>query len=397
MTPHPAKWLYYPGAKDRLVGAISSLLAQRNSQRLIEPFGGSAVVSSALAFKFRNLEIGDANPDLIRAHEMAAKNPEGLVKALAPVFVPGTNNEPVYNAIKDRYNASQDKDERALLLVWLNRHGFHGLMRYNRDAAFNVSFHHGKDGSKRPDEAPEAEIREFSRRLAKARFSSGDFRTMCERAGKGDTLYLDPPYLPEEGKKDSFTAYSTPFTEDDHLDLARLAYEAGQRGAVVILSNHDSRLTREIYGTADAFHRMDVRRSIGAGTSSGENTKSKSSSKEILALWTPHKGRLGSLPVTAFSFPRKGIGPLNAKFVLDSKIETAVHIIERRLPSPEEGLRGFEHPEDQEALLGAIERRQSELREQVKGRALERIAKAAKGARLSFKEIAEHLGKQRRG
>lgn len=79
-------------------------------------------------------------------------------------------------------------------------------------------------------------------RLAGVQIECADFREMIDRYGgnEANLLYVDPPYVGTE------TMYEERFTEQDHVDLARMLHEAKAR---IALSYGDDPVTRKLYKT----------------------------------------------------------------------------------------------------------------------------------------------------
>lgn len=276
-----ARFIFYPGQKGTMIERIATLIP-KNATRLIEPFTGSASVPAALAFRFREILCSDALPSVIEAHQRAINDPDGFCADIQSLFdQPAPDPEARFNSVRKHYNAtSTPLKTKAALLIYLNRKAALGLVRHNESGEFSASWHESKIGNAPPLEA----IRKFSKRLSgKATFTLQDFRTAIALAGPGDFVYCDPPYLPEEGKKIIFTGYSTEFGDKDHIDLAALARAAADRGAKVVVSNHDSEFIRATYASADSFTALAVERK--AGRKKGE--AAKISAKEILAVWRP--------------------------------------------------------------------------------------------------------------
>lgn len=67
------------------------------------------------------------------------------------------NDKEQYYLVREKFNRSRDPFERAVYFLYLNRHGFNGLCRYNRKGSFNVPF-----GSYKKPYFPEKEIRGFA-------------------------------------------------------------------------------------------------------------------------------------------------------------------------------------------------------------------------------------------
>jgi DNA adenine methylase len=273
------RYLYYPGAKETILDVILRLIPI-NAMRLIEPFTGSGALASGLAFRFKKIEASDLNAELIAAHNKVIDDAGGFITALDEYFSdPASTTKAYYDKVKGQFNASKDEDAKTAMLVFMNRKGFKGLMRRNKKGEFNVPFWEARANERLPKE----QIEEFSERLSgKTRFTTKDFATALQQAGKHDFCYLDPPYLAEQGKGATFSEYVGAFTVDDHKRMALLCKEAANRGAMVVVSNHDSDLVREIYGSASRFYILDVPRSMSDATGKGDST-----AREILAVWMP--------------------------------------------------------------------------------------------------------------
>jgi DNA adenine methylase len=102
-------------------------------------------------------------------------------------------------------------------------------------------------------------------------------------AGPGDVVYCDPPYVTDAQVKAGFTAYAKgQFTLADQQLLAETAKSAAQRGATVIISNHDTPYTRDLYtqhGGELVF--FDVQRNISC------NGQKRHKAAELLAVFRP--------------------------------------------------------------------------------------------------------------
>lgn len=81
-------------------------------------------------------------------------------------------------------------------------------------------------------------------------------------AGEGDVVYCDPPYVSTD--KPSFTGYTAAgFGLEQQRELVTACEGAVSRGAVVVISNHDTATTRELYSGWDIYQ-VSVRRSVAA-------------------------------------------------------------------------------------------------------------------------------------
>lgn len=251
-----APYLKWPGSKRKLVAEIATTIpADFHPRRLIEPFVGSG--SLALALPVEKMVLADINADLIAAHQQVIADPSGFVDRLSLLFVPDNNMAEAFLRMRAEFNESVDPARRAELFVYLNRHCFNGLVRYSKAGYFNTPF--GKIARPR---LPIQEIYEFSQRLHGASLRVADFRDIMEEAGDGDFVYCDPPYLPLTPSA-NFTAYAAGgFPEAAHETLALAAIRAASRGALVVVSNHDTTHARALYEDATEIRTLQVLRSI---------------------------------------------------------------------------------------------------------------------------------------
>ena len=219
-----------------------------------EPFlGGGAVF-----FRLRPSDavLSDSNGLLVETFQVVRDNVDALIDVL------------------ERYPHDQDFYEemrkarppspllRAARLIYLNKTAFNGLYRENGAGNFNVPF-----GSFRnPTICQPTRLRAASSALRNVTVVADNYSTAVSIAGQGDLVYLDPPYI--TGHRDNgFRKYSAHlFTWDDHVDLAKQAEAAADRGAFVIASNADHDDVAALY---PSFVRYRVDRSslIGGGKS----------------------------------------------------------------------------------------------------------------------------------
>ena len=262
--PKPAKsttktksrpFLKWAGGKYRLTDEINRLLPKRK-QCLVEPFVGAGAVF--LNSYFERYILADINPDLIHLFNIVKQDVEGYIQACKPVFFhPDANTESYYYTKRQEFNQSTDVFQRAVLFLYLNRFGFNGLCRYNSKNEFNVPF-----GAYKTHYFPEEELRFFAAKAQSAVFICADFQQTFQMADEDCVIYCDPPYAPIS-QDSNFTNYSgNEFSITHQRDLANLAKDTvKQRNIQVVISNHDTPFTREIYQGAK-IRRLKVQRSI---------------------------------------------------------------------------------------------------------------------------------------
>ena len=269
ITKSPLKWA---GGKRLLVGKIANLVGKNKATRLIEPFVGGGSVF--LNLNFEHYLLADANPDLIGFFNSLKHQLPNYIKEASAYFQPDYNNEAKYYEVRKAFNASTDVFTRSILFLYLNRHGYNGLCRYNQKGEYNVPF-----GRYKKPYFPRLELEHSHQRAQQAEFVSGDFSLAFAQAQKGDLIYCDPPYTPI-GKTASFTAYSgDSFEYHDQLRLIDLALDAKTRGVTTIISNHCLQETLAMYQQADKIVTFDVARSISC------KGKIRKPCKELMAIY----------------------------------------------------------------------------------------------------------------
>ena len=266
-------FLKWAGGKYRILPAILRELPQ--GARLVEPFAGSAAVY--LNAPFERALVCDINSDLIGLYTGLQQGGDAFIALCATFFTPENNARERYYELRAQFNATKDSALRSALFLYLNRHAYNGLIRYSAKSGFNVPF-----GRYKKPYFPLAELQAFQRRVQDAgtEFAARDFRSVFAELRPGDVVYCDPPYVPLS-KTAHFTAYAgNVFGVQDQRDLAELAEAARGRGIPVLLSNHDTELTRSLYAAAD-IRCFDVRRAISC------NGSARRLVPELLAIYLP--------------------------------------------------------------------------------------------------------------
>lgn len=236
----------------------------RPGRRLIEPFAGSAAVF--LNTEYEENIVADSNADLIQLYLHLVNEGETFIDYCRTLFGPHGNTRERYYELRTDFNKTADLRRRAALFLYLNRHCYNGLCRYNSRGAFNTPF-----GRYIEPRFPAAEMRSFITAARRATFVHAGFRDSMELARRGDAVYCDPPYVPL-----SRTAYFTDYDVDgfdwqDQEDLVETASRLARRGVQVVISNHDTESIRRLYGDAGArIEYFSVQRNISRDTSRRE-------------------------------------------------------------------------------------------------------------------------------
>ena len=215
----PLKWA---GGKRWQVPYLRPLWEPHARRRLVEPFCGGLAVTLGL-LPGRAL-LNDANEHLINFYRWLQK---GLRVDLAM-----KNDEALFYRHREQFNGllasgKGESREAAALFYYLNRTGFNGLCRFNRNGGFNVPFgryaHIGYTRSFTP----------YRDVFAGWTFTNNDVEAVP--IDRSDFIYADPPYDVE------FTQYAKGgFTWDDQQRTAE--WLATHRGPVVLVNQATPRI-----------------------------------------------------------------------------------------------------------------------------------------------------------
>lgn len=265
-------FLKWAGNKYRVLSHILPLVSVPDV--FIEPFAGS--LSVTLNVKANLYIVNDFNEDLISLYSFIL-NDDSFIKDCENYFK-DKNTEEFYYSCRKEFNETDDKRIKAMMFVYLNRHCFNGLTRYNKSGQFNVPF-----GKYKTPYFPQKELQEFKNILSdrNVKMYSGDFDNgeLYSNATSESVVYFDPPYLPLTSTA-NFSDYATGgFSYDDQVRLRDRAIKLAEQGIKVIISNHDTPVARELYSSATLLS-INVSRTIAANKNSREKVK------ELLAVWT---------------------------------------------------------------------------------------------------------------
>jgi len=285
----PLKWA---GGKRQML----SVLAEHYPpvfDRYLEPFLGSGAVFFDLLntgrLDGRTTRLADVNPDLIGCYRTLRDRPAAVIRELARLERQyRTGGAACYYDVRDRRfnpqraallarSGSAARFARAYpaslaaMLIFLNRTGFNGLFRLNRQGAFNVPAGRYDD----PRICDEPHLRAVATALGRSGVSITlrGFEATLAQARLGDFVYCDPPYAPLS-RTACFASYTADgFGAEDQLRLRQAVVSACERGAYVVVSNSSAREILHAYGTEQArdaglvMRRVPARRAINSKAS----------------------------------------------------------------------------------------------------------------------------------
>jgi DNA adenine methylase len=233
--------------------------------RYWEPFVGGG----ALFFHLTHADLPhtatlvDANEELIRTYTAVRDEVENVIERLSAY--------PYESDFYYRMRAHSPSVESAIAarMIYLNRAGFNGLYRVNRQGKFNVPF--GRYTN--PTICDAETLRLCSRGLQHATLKFGDFALWVREAKEGDFVYFDPPYVPLSATSNFAQYAATGFSALDQVRLRDVALTLKRRGVKVLLSNSSAPFVRELYAKDFELHEVDARRAVNCDASKRGNVK----------------------------------------------------------------------------------------------------------------------------
>lgn len=266
---HPfVKWA---GGKKQLLDKLHSLMP-KTYNRYFEPFiGGGALLFSVAP---KDFVINDFNTELIQAYRCFTSEAD-FKKLLETLdFHQIHHSEEHYYEVRNMDKKpnflSLPIYERAARMIYLNKSCFNGLYRVNSKGYFNVP-----SGRKKTINCYEEEnLKEISAFFSSSKFKifNGNFPDAISEVKTGDFVYFDPPYDTWENK-DSFTSYAkNPFGKEEQKRLANVYKELSEKGAYVMLSNHNTEFIRELYKEFN-IHVVEAKRMINSKASGRGNVE----------------------------------------------------------------------------------------------------------------------------
>jgi DNA adenine methylase len=225
ITKPPVKWV---GGKTQIINEIINKIP-KEMNNYHEPFlgGGSVLLAVLSLIKQKKIIINgklyayDINLALISMYKNIQENKDELYKYIEK-YISEYNNcdgntinrkpqdleeaktskESYYYWLRNKYNTMNSKTiECSSLFIILNKTCFRGLYREGPNG-FNVPYGHYKKTS---NIISKDELNYLSDLIKDVNFIHSDFSLSLSNIEKGDFVYLDPPYAPENDK--SFVGY----------------------------------------------------------------------------------------------------------------------------------------------------------------------------------------------
>ena len=268
------KWV---GGKHKLLTHIINKIPKKlNSYHDIFLGGGSVLLAILTLQTYNKITINgtinayDLNERLINTFRQVKNNSKLLViltKNLAQQYeniqinsykqkgAPKVNienytetREHFYYWICHKFNTTDyNTTLNAAYFIFLNKIGFRGMFRENKDGDYNIPF--GLKDRKTlsmPNLILEDNIIAISQLIQKVQFHHLDFEKSIKKVKKGDFVYLDPPYVPEDKK--SFVGYNAcGFDLETHNKLFELVRKFNSQKVKFIMSNSNTDLVNNTF------------------------------------------------------------------------------------------------------------------------------------------------------
>lgn len=219
----PLKWA---GGKRWLVPELKTIWERLPPCRLVEPFCGGLAV--ALGLVPERALLNDVNPHPVNFYRHVQRGMR--------IRIPMRNERELYYRHRSDFNRlvtgrGLQTQKAAELFYYLNRTGYNGLCRFNREGEFNVPFGRYKRINYTRN------FENYRDVLSGWRFENADFEHL--NLERGDFIYADPPYDVQ------FTQYSK--NGFDWSEQERLAHWLRRHHGPVVLSNQATTRVVRLY------------------------------------------------------------------------------------------------------------------------------------------------------
>jgi DNA adenine methylase len=258
LIPHP---IPYQGSKRTLAFTIIKYFPQ-DTNRLIEPFAGSAAVTLAAAYhrRARKFSLSDVNQALMELWDNIIHNPGYIADAYETLWQAQQGQERAfYDHVRAQFNQTQRPDYFLYLLARCVK----ASIRYNPKGEFNQSPDNRRKGAQ-PSTMRDRIFRASCLLKEKTDLACIDYKEALERVSPSDVVYMDPPYRGVCDSKDHRYIGANAFEVDEFIDTL---YILNQRKISFIIS-YDGQTGEKTFGKALPESLGLMRLQINVGRSS---------------------------------------------------------------------------------------------------------------------------------
>jgi DNA adenine methylase len=266
MTKPFLKWV---GGKTQILQEVLETFPS-SIKNYHEPFlgGGSVLLgllSSSSITVSGKIYASDLNPHLIGLYRNVQSQPENLIMEVQKIVDDFsrcekdgvvnrtastledalTSPESYYFWVRSQFNALTTEEKSSVrgsaMLLFMNKTCFRGVYREG-PRGFNVPFGNYKN----PCVVDAEHIRTVSVLVRNVVFTAQPFTDSLATIRRGDFVYMDPPYAPEN--ETSFVSYTAHgFSREDHDSLFTQCHTLVKKGATFVMSNADVGLVRDAF------------------------------------------------------------------------------------------------------------------------------------------------------
>lgn len=236
----PKPFLKWAGGKTQLADDILQRMPV-SFNTYFEPFVGSGAIFFRLyrEKKIRHAVLSDINAELIDTYKAIRDCVDEVIEYLSCF----PHEKSFYYELRAKDPWSLNLPERAARMIYLNKTGYNGLYRVNRQGKFNVPF--GK--YKSPKYLDEENLKTVSNALQKVELVCASFDIVLQKSNPGDWIYFDPPYVPLSQTANFTSYYSNGFNLRDQERLRDICIELTKKNVYVTLSNSDTSITTNLF------------------------------------------------------------------------------------------------------------------------------------------------------
>lgn len=260
-------FLKWPGGKRWFIVAHPSLLA-RKFDRYVEPFLGSGSVFFHLTPA--KALLGDVNEEVIQTYLGVKKDPLRLKQLLIDHQM--RHSTEYYYSVRE--SMPKDLVARAARMIYLNRTCFNGIYRVNQKGQFNVPI-----GTRTNLLFDTDDFIRTAELLKNADIRLDDFESLVDETGKGDFVFVDPPYTICHNTSGFIKYNERLFSWNDQIRLADSLKRAKKRGAEILGTNANHESVQELYE-----ERGFKTKTVSRFSSISANSKNRTQFEELVII-----------------------------------------------------------------------------------------------------------------
>jgi DNA adenine methylase len=196
--------------------------------------------------------LSDLNKELINTYKAIRDNLDLVINQLKTF----KNTEKQYYAIREA--TLSDPIYNAAKFIYLNQTSFNGIYRVNLKGVYNVPYGYRSKGF-----LDEGLLKSVSLSLQNTELFTSDFDIVRNNIGRGDLVFLDPPYTVSHNDNGFIKYNEKLFSLDDQYRLSELISFIKEQNAFYILTNAAHHKVKEIFEKNDQIHELSRANLIG--------------------------------------------------------------------------------------------------------------------------------------